>query len=56
MFAGINMLWALLSAHFNPRLASRAKTSLSRTQNIFMPANIYSIVLLYPAQGNNIYC
>ena len=32
--------------HFSPRLAARAKMSLSRAQNIFMPANIYSIVIL----------
>ena len=28
-------------------LAARAKMSLSRAQNIFMPANINSIVVLY---------
>ena len=39
-------IWALLRAYFNPRLTARAKTSLSRAQNIFMPANINSIVLL----------
>ena len=33
-------------AHLSPRLADRAKTSLSRAQNMFMPANINSIVLL----------
>ena len=47
MFLGINMFWALLRAHFNPRLTARAKLSLSRAQNIFMPVNINSIVLLY---------
>ena len=31
--------------HFSPRLAARAKMSLSRAQNIFMPANINSIVI-----------
>ena len=46
MFLGINMFWALLRAHFNPRLTARAKMSLSRAQNIFMLANINSIVLL----------
>ena len=45
MFLGINMFWALLRAHFNPRLTARAKMSLSRAQNIFMPANMNSIVL-----------
>ena len=40
MLLGINMFWALLS------LAARAKMSLSRAQNIFMPANINSIVIL----------
>ena len=47
MFLSINIFWALLRAHFNPRLTARAKMSLSRAQNIFMPANINSIVLLY---------
>ena len=46
MFLGVNIFWALLRAHFNPRLTARAKMSLSRAQNIFMPANINSIVLL----------
>ena len=46
MFVGINIFWALLRAHFNPRLTARAKTSLSRAQNIFMPTNINSVVLL----------
>ena len=32
--------------HFSPRLAARAKMSLSRAQNIFTPANINSIVIL----------
>ena len=35
------IFWAFLRAHFNPRLTARAKTSLSRAQNIFMPANRY---------------
>ena len=46
MFLGINIFRALLRAHFNPRLTARAKTSLSRAQNIFMPVNVNSIVLL----------
>ena len=46
MFLSINIFWALLRAHFNPRLMARAKMSLSRAQNIFMPANINCIVLL----------
>ena len=33
-------------AHFSPRLAARAKMSLSWAQNIFVPANINSIALL----------
>ena len=45
MFLGINIFWALLRAHFNPRLTARAKMTLSRAQNMFMPANINSIVL-----------
>ena len=45
MFLGINTFWALSQAHFSPRLAARAKMSLSRAQNIFMPANINSIVI-----------
>ena len=47
MFLGINIFWTLLRAHFNPCLTAQAKMSLSRAQNIFMPANINSIVLLY---------
>ena len=46
LFLGINIFWALLRAHFNPRLTVRAKMSLSPAQNIFMPVNINSIVLL----------
>ena len=46
MFLGINMFWALLRAHFNPRLTARANMSLSRAEKIFMPANINSIVLI----------
>ena len=45
IFFGINIFLALLKAHFNPGLTARAKMSLSRAQNIFMPANINSIVL-----------
>ena len=47
MFLGINIFWALLRAHFNPRLTGRAKVGLSRAQNIFVPGNINSIVLLF---------
>ena len=43
MFLGISMFLALLRAHFNPRYA-RAKMVLSRAKNIFMPANVNSIV------------
>ena len=46
MFLGMNIFWALLRAHFKPRLTPRAKMSLSRRQNIIMPANINSIVLI----------
>ena len=44
MFLGINMFWALLRLIL--ALAARAKMSLSQAQNIFMPANINSIVIL----------
>ena len=40
------MLKALLRAHFNPRLAVRAKMTLSRAQNIVVPASTHSTVLL----------
>ena len=50
MFLGINIFWALLRAHFRPDLTARAKMSLSRAQNIFMPANINSIVILEPTE------
>ena len=46
MFLGINIFWALLRAHFNPPLTARAQMTLSRAQNIFMPANINSAGLL----------
>ena len=46
MFLGINMFWALHRARLNPRLAARAKMSLSGAQNILMPTNIISIALL----------
>ena len=48
MFLGIDMFWALLSLILASRLAARAKMSLSRAQNISMPANINSIVIFYP--------
>ena len=47
MFLGITIFWALLRAHFNSRLTARVKMRLSRAQNIFIPVNINSIVLLY---------
>ena len=43
---GINVFWPLRKVPFNLRLTARAKMSLSRAQNIFMPANINSIVSL----------
>ena len=46
MFLGINMFLALLRAHFNPRYA-RAKMILSRAKNLFMPANVNSIVIFF---------
>ena len=46
MFLGINIFWALLRSHFSPCLMAWAKMSLSRAQNIFMPTNINSIVLI----------
>ena len=45
-FLGINIFWALLRAHFNPRLTARAKMSLSWAQNIFMPGNVNPTVSL----------
>ena len=39
------MFLALLRPYFNLRYA-RAKVSLSRAKNIFMPANINSVVIL----------
>ena len=46
MFLGINIFWTLLRAHFNPLLTGWAKMSLSLAQNMFMPGNRKSIVLL----------
>ena len=45
MFLGINMFLAPLRSHFNPCYA-RAKMILSRAKNIFMPANVNSIVII----------
>ncbi len=44
MFLGINMFLALLKL-----ILTLAKMSLSRAKNIFMPANINPIVILYAA-------
>ena len=44
------MYLALRRAHFNPRYA-RAKMILSGTKNIFMPANVISIVILKNTLG-----
>ena len=54
MFLDINIFWALLRVHFNPRLTARAKMTLSRAQNIFMPAIINSIVLLMHFFGSDL--
>ena len=37
--------------HFSPRLAARAKMSLRRAQNIFMPKNINSITINITLEG-----
>ena len=50
MFLGIYIyiyLLGLLRANFNPRLTARAKICLIEAQNIFMPANINSIGLMF---------
>ena len=38
--------WAISRAHFNPRQVVRAKLSLSRAHNKFMPVNITQVDLL----------
>ena len=45
MLLGINIyvFGPNLRAHFNTRLAARAKMSLSRAWNIFMPPNIIEL-------------
>ena len=43
---GYKYILGLLGAHLNPRLTARAKMSLRRAQNIFMPANINPSVLM----------
>ena len=35
MFLGMNIFWALLRAHFNPRLTARAKMSESGPKHIY---------------------
>ena len=37
--------------HFSPRLVARAKMSLRRAQNIFMPKNINSITINITLEG-----
>ncbi len=46
MFLGHKYVFGPSQTHFNPRPA-RAKISLSRAKNIFMPANINSIVIIF---------
>ena len=43
---GHKFVLGLSQSSYNPRLAAQAKMSLSSAQNIFMPTNINSIVLL----------
>ena len=50
MFAGINMFWARLRLFSLSRYA-RAKMSLRRAQNIFMPRNINSITINITLEG-----
>ena len=51
IFSFIDLFRALLKAHFNPLLAAQVKFSLSPAQNILMPANTNSLVLLqHPRQ------
>ena len=45
MFLGINIFWALLRAHFNPRLTARAKMSECESG----PKHIY-------AREHKLYC
>ena len=52
MFLGINIFWALLRAHFNPRLTAPAKMSLSRAQNIFMSVNINIFASLWTSTSS----
>ena len=47
-FLGIDIFWTLLRAHFNLHLMAWAKMTMALAQNIFMLANINSIVLIYP--------
>ena len=44
MLFGINISWAPLRAHFNPRLTAGAKMSLCRAWNIFMAPNVYCFI------------
>ena len=45
------IFWALFRANFNPHLTAGAKMSLRQAQNIFLPANLNSIVLSYITWG-----
>ena len=46
MLLDINMFYVLHRAHNPPPLDARAKTSLSRAQNVVIPMNINYIVLI----------
>ena len=51
MFAGINMFWARLRLILALAASARAKMSLRRAQNIFMPKNINSITINITLEG-----
>ena len=55
MFLGINIFWTLLNTHFNPHPTARAKMSLSRAQNTFIPKNINTSLLSYCENEGNGY-
>ena len=52
MFVGINIFWAQLRAHFNPRLMGWAKMSLSWAKTYFMPKNLNSVTIIITLEAN----
>ena len=51
MFVGINMFWARLRLILECAIRQGLKWALRRAQNIFMPKNINSIIIIITLEG-----